>query len=110
MSEQAVGATSSTSEAPERTTAGTHEQSAVPPTAVARSKKFSTIALDLSYYCPLECDHCLFDAGPSRPLKGMDDGHVMNIIRSAAELESFYTISIANQEPFVQFDRLTRLL
>jgi radical SAM family protein/iron-sulfur cluster protein len=90
MSEQVVHATQSTSE--------------------SRSKKFSTVALDLSYYCPLECDHCLFDAGPSRPLQSMADGHVMDIIKSAAEVGSFYTISIANQEPFVQFDRLARLL
>ena len=72
--------------------------------------KFSGLNIDLSYHCPLECDHCLFEAGPSRSLQGMSDSHIVRVIQSAAEVGTFYSISIGHQEPFVQFDRLCEIL
>lgn len=78
--------------------------------AKRNSTKFSGLKVDLSYYCPLECDHCLFDAGPSRPMHGMSDAEVRNVIESASELGTFYSISIGHQEPFVQFGRLCKIL
>jgi hypothetical protein len=74
------------------------------------SRKLSVLKIDFSYYCPLVCDHCLFEASPSLAINGLSDTDIMQVIRMSSEVGSFYTVSLGHQEPFVQFDRLCAVL
>ena len=76
---------------------------------IRNSTKFSGLKIDLSYNCPLECDHCLFDSGPSCAVKGMSDKQLLHIIRTASEMGSFYSISVGHQENFAQFAKLCKI-
>lgn len=87
-----------------------HPAATTPDSIPRQSTRFSGLKVDLSYYCPLRCDHCLFEAGPTRPKWVLSDSDIARIIKSAAEVGTFYSISIGHQEPFVQFDRLCDIL
>jgi MoaA/NifB/PqqE/SkfB family radical SAM enzyme len=82
----------------------------VQPDTPRTSKKWSGLTLDLAYYCPLKCDHCLFAASPSEPLRVMPNEAIRRIMQSAAEVGTFFSISISHQEPFTEFNRLCRIL
>lgn len=75
-----------------------------------QSLKFSSLKVDLSYFCPLECHHCLFEASPALTPRGMTDQDLFHVIQSSAEVGTFYSISIGQQEPFVEFRRLCAIL
>jgi hypothetical protein len=77
---------------------------------IRNSTKFSGLKIDLSYHCPLECDHCLFDSRPSCTVKGMSDKQLCHVIQTASEMGSFYSLSVGHQENFTQFGRLCGIL
>lgn len=70
----------------------------------------SCLTLLLTWRCPAECDHCVFDSGPKRK-EVMDSRFAARVIEAAATAQSPPPgISFSGGEPFLEYAMMLELM
>ena len=74
-----------------------------------RRRYFENLGIILTEKCNIKCAHCIFDCNHTS-INQLDESTIKNLITQAANIEMIKLIGFTGGEPFLEYDKLVRLV
>lgn len=81
----------------------------LPAADLVNRRSISIITLLITYQCPAQCDHCVFESGPKKRIT-IDPAVARRLIEAAVRQKPPPVLGFSGGEPFLQLDMMRELV